>query len=536
MKKNQLVDEPKNELVKMILKNQESMKVTLNGGKYQLDDATIPFQIGFTAEIAEKKPSHILVLDITKRSFDRKGKRYEYDSVSERTLFKMEPVHYLQLKEPGEHHLIFILLDDMTSKKRKWLLERSYSGYGEEIYFESIEDLELSDQVAYCESIVNVPDELFAHKSETFLGKAVWAWVNDWYTSKPVDQCEYRKRKIFAFTIKPILWAILFGIRLAMAVIYTTFSFIARIFGLIGGYQAVSFFPNLKETWWEFLILYSGTEYDDFVDEDYWFGYVLKNEGWDLKHKNEVDWYPKKTLFLFGKYFHYPISLSALLAYTAGFGIYYFVYYFVYSKQIINSIDYGIIYLLLVTVLSFVIAYFMSKNLIPTILDKWEWEDYWTGRRIKVLRSWIFYPLSSFGILALLIPKIRLINFSNLVTTTTTTTTTIINTVLIVVALVIVAFIITLLFRKVIYNLLVKVPTDSIEQDEDVTKKTSAKELKRISAEEKRINWLKTGFDINNIPDKVDLKTMPEPSVVTHKLVINFWRTKAKVCKPYAKK
>lgn len=528
MKKNQLDSEPKNKLVKMILKNQESMKVTLNGGKYQLDDATIPFQIGFTAEIAEKKPSHILVLDITKKIFDEKGKRYLYDAVSERTIFKIEPVHYLQLKEPGEHHLIFILLDDMTNKKCQWLLEKSYSGYENTIYFASIECLDLRNQVAYCESIVNVPEDLFAHKPETSLGKAIWSWVNNWYRLKPVDQCEYRKRKIFAFTVKPVLWAILFALRLVLATAYTIFSFLARIIGLIFGYQAVSFFPNFRKTWWEFLILYPMTDIEDFIDGEYWFRTVLINDEYSLKYKTEVDWYPQKTLFLFGKNIHYPISLFALLFYAVSFSVYYSILSTVYLKQEVHSFSAITIYLIVITFLSFIIAYSISKNLIPTILGKWQWEYYWTVRRIKVLRSGIFYPLLILGVLALIVPKVRLINFSDLATT-------IVSTVVIAAVSVIAAFIITFLIIKFIANRPAKVSTDSVKKDEILIERT-AKELRKITAEEKKVNWLKTGFDINNMPNKIDFKNMPEPSVVTHKLVINFWRTKAKVCKPYAKK
>lgn len=527
MKKEEENVKPEIEVVKTILKAQESMKVVLNGGKYELDDATIPFQIGFGKEVADKKPSHILVLDVT-RALNDDGKRYNCDSVSERTLFKMQPVQYLQLKEPGEHHLIFILLDDLDPKKRQYWLEKKYSGYENDLYLSTIEELDLENQVAYCEAIISVPEEFFAKKPETKLGNAIWSWVNAWYRLKPVDQCEYRKRKIVAFTIKPILWAIGFLLRLLVASIYTVFSFVLRFCGLICGYQAVSFFPNFKKTWWEFAVTYSRTDLDDILEKDYWFGSVLNTE-WSFNRKSSEDWYPQKTLFFFGKNVHYPISLLALLAYVVGFGVYYFILQDVYLKQEVNSLGGVVIYLAVVTFVSFVIAAGIAIKLLPTLSGKKKWTDLWSRyelggeERVNTCVKLIFYPLLSLGVLALIVPKVRSVNVSNLVTTTT------ISTILIVVVSIAVAFIVTMLIKKFAVK-------NSVESEEELVEKISASELRKLAAIEKQNNWLKTGFDINNLPEKIDFRTMPEPSAASHKLVITFWRTKAKVCKPYAKK
>jgi hypothetical protein len=100
------------------------------------------------------------------------------------------------------------------------------------------------------------------------------------------------------------------------------------------------------------------------------------------------------------------------------------------------------------------------------------------------------------GVLALLVPKVRLINFSNLATTTTTT----ISTVLIVAVSVAVVFISALLIKKFIANRLTKVSADSVQLDKVLIEKTSSKELRKMTAIEKQANWLKTGFDINNMP------------------------------------
>jgi len=63
------------------------------------------------------------------------------------------------------------------------------------------------------EQQVLVPVEVFAKEP------AAWekAWVNLFFRSRPGDQCDFRKRRLFAYTIQPILgvsrslWFLLFG-------------------------------------------------------------------------------------------------------------------------------------------------------------------------------------------------------------------------------------------------------------------------------------------------------------------------------------
>lgn len=524
MKKSSKNVKPEIEPVKTILRGQESMKVVLNGGKYELDDATIPFQIGFNQEVADNKPTHILVLDVTE-PLNCTGTRKEFDSTAERTLFKIQPVQYLQLKEPGEHHLIFILLNDLSSEKRKWLLERRYGGYRSDLYFKTIEDLELDDQVAYCEAIISVPEVFFAKEPETNFGDAIWSWTNAWYDLDPVDQCEYRKRKIVAFTIKPILWTILFLLRLMVAVIYTTVSFVVRCFGFIVGYQAVSFFPNFKNTWWKFLVLYSGTEFDDFLEKDYWFGRALKDNESSLKRKDVEDWYPYKSLFIFGKKLHLPISLLGIVIYSALIYVYYMLLSALYFNQNGYSLLNNLLVLVCLAIASFFLAAGISSGLLPTITANENWVAKWDEdtedgkKRINRLTSWLFFILMGIVFAVYIISKIKfavpsrqVVGLFDLIIFT------------------IISFILGFLLWK-LYSLHIARLKNEELVEEDLIKKS-----KKLTAEEKQANWLKAGFDINNMPDKIDFKAIPEPSIATHKLVIAFWRTKASVCKPYAKK
>lgn len=56
-----------------------------------------------------------------------------------------------------------------------------------------------------------VPDGIFAKEPSKF---ERW-WVNYWYESSPKDQCQFRRRRILAYTFQPIcvlIWSIIIGI------------------------------------------------------------------------------------------------------------------------------------------------------------------------------------------------------------------------------------------------------------------------------------------------------------------------------------
>ena len=65
---------------------------------------------------------------------------------------------------------------------------------------------------------VVVADDVFAKEPPAWLG---W-WINLWYTTKPADECELRRRAINAFTLKPP--AVLF---------FAVFAFAIKIMGLL---------------------------------------------------------------------------------------------------------------------------------------------------------------------------------------------------------------------------------------------------------------------------------------------------------------
>lgn len=496
---------------KNVLKEQTSMKVVLNGGKYQLNDATIPFQIAFDEKIAKKEPTHILVMDITDNVFRNKN-RTSFDSCAERSLFKLEPVHYLQLKKPGVHHLIFILLKgEINEDEHKFLFEKqNRSYYRNDLYFDSIESMSITNEVAYCEVVISVPEEFFALKPKTGVKKTLWKWVNSWYSLEPIDQCEYRKRAIFAFTAKPVLWIIGFLIRFILVTVWTIFFLIWKIFALFFGYQPVKFIPYKKNVWYKFLVLYPEEDFD-----------VLNPGEWtdlSLGEQWEESYYPFKTLAIGKKRIHTPLTLAGIIFYCVMFAIY------ILSTFLIIYSDLPLIKNLLALIeavsISLAITILTVSITLPTLKKNKEWKNKWNekypdGKKLrKNVRIWIFSILAGSSLLSFMITQIPWVEIFNSL-------------------LMIVIFIISILILStLIYGIIKLVSKIQIKK---LMNKKGSKEPKFVLHKQEHQQWLQKSFDINNLPKKIDFKTMPEPSTTSHRFVLTFWRTKAKVCKPYAK-
>lgn len=279
---------------RMILNEQSKVRLTLNGGHQILDEATIPFQIAFDQSVVDAKPTHILVIDITKDVFCSDGERENYDVYGERTIFPLEPINYIQFKKPGIHHLIFILINGLSKTKKRKCLQKSYGRYDSDFWFSSIENNSVVEgQVAYAEVLVEIPKELFSEKSETKFGKAIWNWVNKWYDLEPIDQCEYRKRAIIAFTIQPIIWILGFFIRLIPVVFISTIVMLRSIIAIFFGYQPTRFIPKADVIFWEFLVLFQSGSTKELFTPSEWFGDVI----YEYTHYvHQTDFYPYKML------------------------------------------------------------------------------------------------------------------------------------------------------------------------------------------------------------------------------------------------
>lgn len=85
------------------------------------------------------------------------------------------------------------------------------------------------DEDTHAESaLFDVPDEIFSKEPPGWEKK----WVNWLHSSGPIDQCSYRRRRIFAYTIQPALFIINYFIK-----------FIATIIAFLYGSKTLSTLP-----------------------------------------------------------------------------------------------------------------------------------------------------------------------------------------------------------------------------------------------------------------------------------------------------
>jgi hypothetical protein len=535
MEKNQSIAVPEPE-IQNILKEQVAVNVVLNNGAYELDDATVPFQIGFNEEIANKKPTHVLVIDITQHVFNPDGTRQEGDRASVRTLLKLEPINYLPLNKSGEHHLIFILFRDFPKWFNELLFKKSIC-YEKKIEFAEIEINNLCYQVGYCEKVISIPKEAFSHKPTTGFKKAIWYWVNSWHDFEAFDPCEYKKRMRFAFTIKPIIWFLGFMARFLIAILVTAAQFIIRIWSLLFGYQPARFFPHFKELWWHFLFRYtqSPLKMDEVFDfTDYWTGNTVQEKYFD--GADEEDFHEYKFHSILGTKFRSPLTILGAGLYAVGVFMYIDFIKSMFSFQIVNFPE-SIRALSLAFIISLLASLMLAYKTLPTLSGSDKWKQKWDflDRNYKNRRNLSFLKsLGAFSGLAFLAFVISALgrfmishpasNSNFIPPSTREILATIIHGVGIGLLFLAAYFLLKWLFKSA-RVLIIKVAAKS---------QASTKEAKKTKAE-KRLEWLKSSFKLENLPAKVDVDKAPAPSSSIHRFVIKRWQFKAKVCRPYAK-
>jgi hypothetical protein len=225
------------------------IKLVLNGGGLVMDSATIPVEWHFSQEVIDAKPWYIALydLEIPLSQFEKEMWEKQAD---DRNLYHVTDLaKYLQLRRPGRHTLIAVVFcgDKKKALDAGWKFCSDYSLYYSSLSEGKLTDSSFKEQPVYIAAFeFEVPKELFATTSESWLGKVVWAWVNRWYVKDPRDECMYRKRKILAFTLQPFLFLI--G-RLFTGVFVTLYT-------LVGGLvlSLIGIRPNLRNlihAWWD---------------------------------------------------------------------------------------------------------------------------------------------------------------------------------------------------------------------------------------------------------------------------------------------
>lgn len=235
------------------------------GGVEKLDSATLPICWGdFKDEVAQKQPSRILVVDVTERQLKEESAHIRMN-VGWRYDFPLEQqMAYIQLHCPGKHHIAVIALSseisrEVARREAARYLSRDGRTYRRSIDLdhlrEEVDSSMYDDSFVACDFIeIDVPEELFASEPETRFQKLLWQWVNG-DSPKPIDECQYRKRFLFAFTVKPFLSLSLWMCSLLAAVcrgLFRVFTALlltgAYVLYWFLGHQTDPYFPEIRNT------------------------------------------------------------------------------------------------------------------------------------------------------------------------------------------------------------------------------------------------------------------------------------------------
>ncbi len=133
---------------------------------------------------------------------------------------------YVSFRRPGKNKIFAFICDDDCP--RRWLNKNSYYKYyynvltyGGEDYCSTLNEYERAEPLE-----VDVPAECFAPEPPEWEK----AWVNALFKYKPEDQCDFRRRRIFAYTLQPVLFLLSMTIR-----------FVWTLFALLAGFREFSF-------------------------------------------------------------------------------------------------------------------------------------------------------------------------------------------------------------------------------------------------------------------------------------------------------
>lgn len=139
---------------------------------------------------------------------------------------------YVNFRASGKNRIwAFISQKSLKGAKKSYLskMDGTYDSTllendGEEFYEYFFSDKSNKELLSAPYVEVDVPAECFAPEPSKFDK----AWVNHFFRQKPADQCEYRRRRIFAYVVQPVV--MLFNVALRFVFTLISLLFGARTF------------------------------------------------------------------------------------------------------------------------------------------------------------------------------------------------------------------------------------------------------------------------------------------------------------------
>ncbi len=511
---------------KKILPEQSLVKVVLNGGHQELDEATIPFTIGFDRSIAEEEPTHVLVIDFPADSATEDSKWRYLNDTGERRIYELSTVNFIQFHKSGRHHLIFILFRDITREQKKNILQkkslRAY--YENSIYLADIhkKGYVADNMVGYCEELVEIPQKFFAVPPKSGFKKGWHSWVNRWFLTIPIDECDFRRRVPSAITIQPIAWFLGFILRLFTAlVLIPVLSVIVMIIFLSGLQAETAVWKNIGNIGWNFLFLYPKRGWESIFD--------FKDKYFDV----DCDYYDIKKYKLGNWEVKVPISPLGLVTQILAWGsfLYCFIIYFNnWHKPEVNIEIF--VFSITTAALGVWHLYLVVRTMPYEKVENWVKKKSPGSDGEKNWKVWLMvWAVVGLSLLAFLITQIpwvsvvfSIVKFMGIV----------------------IAILVILLFSKKIYRLFVKkshqfnVWFDKTTIGKELIKRNEEKAAMMMDQTVKKsyVQFLTENMSIHNLPAKVNVNNIVAPTKAKENILrfkVGFWRMKSKVCRPYAK-
>ena len=240
------------------------LELILNGNKDVLDSATVPTQWFFTPEVAAKEPKFIILIEHSESELAEEN--YEQGKTGRRHLCRVsKTIDFIGFDKPGRHRVIALAVEEGTESKNAF--KELFKEYAWDYYHNHInpEDIYVHMQNGLLPNIpgfkvvaatikeFTIPEELFAKKPQGAFGGFIWNWVNLWYEKSPVDQCAFRKRCIFAFTLKPFIFLITAIVRGLLSTLGSFLTVATRLVIFFFGYRPAPIFSDLGGFWvWDF--------------------------------------------------------------------------------------------------------------------------------------------------------------------------------------------------------------------------------------------------------------------------------------------
>lgn len=185
------------------------LKLILGDEKGQIQNANVPVRWCVDKEtldlLAEKKAvnPHILIVTVSKKSW---GRGYDYYEKNRQLVSMDQVMEFIQFKTPGVNILYgTIVWAKNGTDKELWekYLKKEDRRYNTDLVHRNSGGFckPTENCIEFAEMEVYMPHEVFSKERPEWLKR----WVNLWYDQKAtVDDCHFRKRAIFAFTLQPI--------------------------------------------------------------------------------------------------------------------------------------------------------------------------------------------------------------------------------------------------------------------------------------------------------------------------------------------